>query len=142
MASAEGWEYSRITRIEQWIQQSHQTNDTSRSQTTTIAQFHLQSSVSWLFFMVKYDIFRLNPNSWFLFLIWRLLCLTDTKSKAQLSMELSMERQKNELLMKELKETKRILKSYEISKTPSKYLLIFNNLNNFWSLEFGFKMSD
>uniref|UniRef100_A0A1B0CHZ9 non-specific protein-tyrosine kinase n=2 Tax=Lutzomyia longipalpis TaxID=7200 RepID=A0A1B0CHZ9_LUTLO len=59
---------------------------------------------------------RPSPNSIF---NHPLLCLTDTKSKAQLSMELSMERQKNELLMKELKETKRILKSYEISKTPN-----------------------
>ncbi|XP_059616749.1 wee1-like protein kinase [Phlebotomus argentipes] len=59
---------------------------------------------------------RPSPNSIF---NHPLLCLTDTKSKAQLSMELSMERQKNELLMKELKETKRILKSYEMSKTPN-----------------------
>ncbi|XP_055710045.1 wee1-like protein kinase [Phlebotomus papatasi] len=59
---------------------------------------------------------RPSPNSIF---NHPLLCLTDTKSKAQLSLELSMERQKNELLMKELKETKRILKSYEISKTPN-----------------------
>ncbi|GAB0099287.1 Wee1-like protein kinase [Sergentomyia squamirostris] len=48
-----------------------------------------------------------------------LLCLMDTKSKAQLSLELSLERQKNELLLKELKETKRILKSYETPNSIS-----------------------
>uniref|UniRef100_A0A336LPW6 non-specific protein-tyrosine kinase n=1 Tax=Culicoides sonorensis TaxID=179676 RepID=A0A336LPW6_CULSO len=42
----------------------------------------------------------------------------DCKSKAQLSLELNIERQKNEALMKKLKETSKLLKSYEQSKTP------------------------
>lgn len=42
----------------------------------------------------------------------------DTKSKAQLSKELNMERQKNDFLTKKLKEASRILKSYELSRTP------------------------
>lgn len=43
----------------------------------------------------------------------------DSKSKAQLAIELSVERQKNDVLVKKLKEAQRILKSYEVSKTPT-----------------------
>lgn len=50
------------------------------------------------------------------------LCPSDVKSKAQLSHELNIERQKNELLMKKLKETTSILKSYEMANTPSNFL--------------------
>ncbi|CAD7086217.1 unnamed protein product [Hermetia illucens] len=42
----------------------------------------------------------------------------ESKTKAQLSHELAVERQKNELLLRKLKEAKKILKSYEQSKTP------------------------
>ncbi|KXJ77197.1 hypothetical protein RP20_CCG008098 [Aedes albopictus] len=43
----------------------------------------------------------------------------DSKSKAQLCLELSMERQKNEVLMRKLKEQSKMLKSYEQAQTPS-----------------------
>ncbi|XP_055303329.1 wee1-like protein kinase [Sitodiplosis mosellana] len=43
---------------------------------------------------------------------------TETKTKRQLCYELNMERKKNELLMRKLRETKALLKSYELSKTP------------------------
>ncbi|XP_065084148.1 wee1-like protein kinase [Ochlerotatus camptorhynchus] len=43
----------------------------------------------------------------------------DSKSKAQLCLELSMERQKNEVLMRKLKEQGKMLKSYEQAQTPS-----------------------
>lgn len=42
----------------------------------------------------------------------------DSKSKAQLCLELSMERQKNEVLMRKLKEQNKLLKSYEQAQTP------------------------
>lgn len=43
--------------------------------------------------------------------------------------ELTVERQKNELLMKKLRETNKIVKSYELSQTPGKTFLdmIFEN---------------
>lgn len=44
----------------------------------------------------------------------------DNKTKAQLSHELCMERQKTECLKKKLLELKKVLKSYELSKTPGK----------------------
>jgi wee1-like protein kinase len=47
------------------------------------------------------------------------LCPAVNKSKAQLLHELNVERQKNEMLMKKLRETKNIVKSYELSQTPS-----------------------
>lgn len=43
----------------------------------------------------------------------------DAKSKAQLCLELNMERQKNEVLMRKLKEQNKMLKSYEHAQTPS-----------------------
>ncbi|XP_053696489.1 wee1-like protein kinase [Sabethes cyaneus] len=42
----------------------------------------------------------------------------DSKTKAQLCMELNMERQKNEVLMRKLKEQTKLLKSYEQAQTP------------------------
>ncbi|XP_058839906.1 wee1-like protein kinase [Topomyia yanbarensis] len=43
----------------------------------------------------------------------------DSKSKAQLCLELSMERQKNEVLLRKLKEQSKMLKSYEQAQTPN-----------------------
>lgn len=43
---------------------------------------------------------------------------SETKTKRQLCNELNLERKKNELLMRKLRETKKLLKSYELSKTP------------------------
>lgn len=43
---------------------------------------------------------------------------SETKTKRQLCNELHLERKKNELLMRKLRETKKLLKSYELSKTP------------------------
>ncbi|XP_062545773.1 wee1-like protein kinase [Armigeres subalbatus] len=43
----------------------------------------------------------------------------DSKSKAQLCLELSLERQKNEVLMRKLKEQSKMLKSYEQAQTPN-----------------------
>lgn len=59
-----------------------------------------------------------------IFFSCRILSPVETKSKAQLSLELSIERQKNEMLRKKLKETTRILKSYELCKTPGKIKII------------------
>ncbi|XP_055546833.1 wee1-like protein kinase [Wyeomyia smithii] len=42
----------------------------------------------------------------------------DSKTKAQLCLELNMERQKNEVLMRKLKEQSKMLKSYEQAQTP------------------------
>ncbi|XP_039440191.1 wee1-like protein kinase [Culex pipiens pallens] len=42
----------------------------------------------------------------------------DSKTKAQLCLELSMERQKNEVLLRKLKEQSKMLKSYEQAQTP------------------------
>lgn len=50
-----------------------------------------------------------------------LLSPLDNKTKAQLSHELCLERQKTECLKKKLLEMKKVLKSYELSKTPGKY---------------------
>lgn len=36
-------------------------------------------------------------------------------------MELNIERQKNEMLMNQLREKNKIVKSYELSSTPGKY---------------------
>lgn len=54
------------------------------------------------------------------------LSQSDNKTKAQLSLELCMERKKNEILLKKLLESKKLLKSYELSKTPGNYLLNFS----------------
>uniref|UniRef100_A0A182J833 non-specific protein-tyrosine kinase n=1 Tax=Anopheles atroparvus TaxID=41427 RepID=A0A182J833_ANOAO len=43
----------------------------------------------------------------------------DSKTKAQLCLELSMERQKNEVLLKKLKEQAKLIKSLEQSQTPA-----------------------
>jgi wee1-like protein kinase len=48
------------------------------------------------------------------------LCPAVNKSKAELLHELNMERQKNEMLIKKLRETNKIVKSYELSSTPGK----------------------
>lgn len=53
------------------------------------------------------------------FVNFRVLSPIDSKSKAQLCLELSMERQKNEVLMRKLKEQSKMLKSYEQAQTPS-----------------------
>lgn len=44
-----------------------------------------------------------------------LLCPPEAKTKSQLNHELQIERKKNELLMRKLKETKNLLKSYQSS---------------------------
>ena len=49
-----------------------------------------------------------------------MLCPAVNKSKAQLMHELNIERQKNEMLIKRLRETNKIVKSYELSQTPGK----------------------
>lgn len=43
---------------------------------------------------------------------------SEMKTKRQLCAELNIEKKKNELLMRKLRETKALLKSYELSKTP------------------------
>lgn len=43
---------------------------------------------------------------------------SEMKTKRQLCNELNFEKKKNELLMRKLRETKALLKSYELSKTP------------------------
>ena len=48
------------------------------------------------------------------------LFTSESKTKAQLSHELNIERQKNEILIKKLRETTSLIKSYELSTTPSK----------------------
>lgn len=53
------------------------------------------------------------------------LCPAVNKSKAQLLHELNVERQKNEMLMKRLRETNKIVKSYELSQTPGKHIFLF-----------------
>lgn len=51
-----------------------------------------------------------------------ILCPAETKTKSQLAYELNLERKKNELLVRKLRETKKLLKSYEMSRTPRMYL--------------------
>jgi wee1-like protein kinase len=48
------------------------------------------------------------------------LCPDVNKSKAELLHELNIERQKSEMLLKKLRETNKIVKSYELSSTPGK----------------------
>ena len=50
------------------------------------------------------------------------LCPAVNKSKAQLLHELNLERQKNELLIKKLRESNKLVKSYELSQTPGKLI--------------------
>lgn len=55
----------------------------------------------------------------------------ESKSKAQLNHELNVQRQKNEILMKKLRESALLIKSYEQAGTPSKYLVnrcVVNNI--------------
>lgn len=59
------------------------------------------------------------------FILYRVLSPIDSKSKAQLTLELNHERQKNDQLLKKLKEASKLLKSYEQSKTPSKIILCY-----------------
>lgn len=49
------------------------------------------------------------------------LCPAVNKSKAQLVHELNLERQKNEMLMKRLRESNKLVKSYELSQTPGEF---------------------
>ncbi|KAG5674132.1 hypothetical protein PVAND_004117 [Polypedilum vanderplanki] len=46
------------------------------------------------------------------------LCPAVNKSKAQLLHELNLERQKNEMLIKKLRESNKLVKSYELAQTP------------------------
>lgn len=62
----------------------------------------------------------LEPILIIAFLSNRVLSPIDSKTKAQLCLELSMERQKNEVLLRKLKEQSKMLKSYEQAQTPSK----------------------
>lgn len=48
-----------------------------------------------------------------------LLNPSEMKTKRQLCNELHLERKKNELLMRKLRETKALLKSYELSEQPA-----------------------
>lgn len=57
-----------------------------------------------------------------------LLNPSESKTKRQLSYELNLERKKNELLMRKLRETKALLKSLEVSKTPSAIKKIRQNM--------------
>lgn len=43
---------------------------------------------------------------------------TESKTKRQLCYELNLEKKKNELLMRKLRETQALLKSYGLTKTP------------------------
>lgn len=49
------------------------------------------------------------------------LCPNVNKSKAQLLLELNMERSKNEKLQKKLRDSKKIIQSYEMSQTPGEF---------------------
>jgi wee1-like protein kinase len=53
------------------------------------------------------------------------LCPAVNKSKAQLLHELNLERHKNELLIKKLRESNKLVKSYELAQTPGKSLNCF-----------------
>lgn len=57
-----------------------------------------------------------------------LLNPSESKTKRQLSYELNLERKKNELLMRKLRETKSLLKSLEASKTPSAIKRVRQNM--------------
>jgi serine/threonine protein kinase len=85
------------------------------------------------------------------------LCPAVNKSKAQLLHELNLERQKNEMLMKRLRESNKLVKSYELAQTPGKksrffsyarsvinyrYLLSVNNKKPRTSLRNGPILSD
>lgn len=48
------------------------------------------------------------------------LCPANNKSKAQLIHELNLERQRNEMLAKKLRESNKLVKSYELAQTPGK----------------------
>lgn len=52
-----------------------------------------------------------------------LLCPPDSKTKSQLNHEMQLLRNKNELLMRKLREAKKLLKSYDLSKTPCKHIV-------------------
>lgn len=45
----------------------------------------------------------------------------ESKSKAQLMLELELQRQKYDQLMKKLRESQQVIKSYEMNGTPSEY---------------------
>lgn len=60
---------------------------------------------------------NLRPTA-FELLNHQLLNPPETKTKRQLCYELNLEKKKNELLMRKLRETQTLLKSYELSKTP------------------------
>lgn len=50
------------------------------------------------------------------------LYTVESKSKAQLALELQQQRQTNELLLKKLRESAALIKSYEMAGTPSEYI--------------------
>lgn len=50
-----------------------------------------------------------------------LLCSEEAKSKSQLAMELTLERQKNEVLKKALSEAKKKIKALEMARTPGEW---------------------
>lgn len=54
-----------------------------------------------------------------------LLCPPDSTTKSQLSHLLQLERNKNESLRRKLREARKLLKSYEMSKTPCKCCLLY-----------------
>lgn len=45
--------------------------------------------------------------------------------------ELDIERQKNEMLIKKLRETNKIVKSYELSQTPGEWIKLSSILRHF-----------
>lgn len=60
------------------------------------------------------------------FFVCSVLCSLESKSKSQLSQELAIERRKNDILMKKLKEAKKIIKMYEQdANTPGKFASSF-----------------
>lgn len=63
-----------------------------------------------------------RPSSTSIFNHSVLTCPAVNKSKAQLLYELNFERQKNEMLLKKLRETNKIVKSYELSQTPGELI--------------------
>lgn len=46
-------------------------------------------------------------------LLFSVLCSLESKSKSQLSQELAIEKRKNDILIKKLKEAKKLIKMYE-----------------------------
>lgn len=70
------------------------------------------------------------------------LCPAVNKSKAQLLHELNIERQKNEMLVKKLRETNKIVKSYELSQTPGESLHIHSICTTDLLIDFPFTVNN